>query len=80
LCPAIQSEVDQSSSAWIIPFVVRSVVDADAGGGGVCLLHAGACISPADASVELEITAMAPTGKHRSLFIVVILFRVKAVR
>lgn len=63
-----------------MPSVVDSVVDADAGGGGDGSLRAGACISPPNASVELEIITMAPKRKHRSLFIVLDPFGVKAVR
>jgi hypothetical protein len=62
-----------------MPSVVDLVVDADAGGGGGGLLMPGACISPPNANVALEITTMAAKRKHRSLFIVFGPFGVEAV-
>jgi len=63
-----------------MPSVVDSVVTADAVGVGVGVaLLPGACISPPNASVALEITTMAAKRKHRSLFIVFGPFGVEAV-
>ena len=51
------------------PSLVDAVVNA-VGVGGMGSLLPGACISPPNASVELEIATMAAKRKHRSLFIV----------
>ena len=60
----------------VLPSVADSGVgaDADAGGGGSGSLLPGVCISPPNASVELEITSMVPIKKHRSVFIVFVPF------
>ena len=52
------------------PSLVDAVVDAVGVGVGVGSLLPGACISPPNASVVLEITTMAAKRRHRSLFIV----------
>ena len=56
----------------VAPSVVDWSVDASVGGGGGGSVLPGACISPPNASVELEITTMAKR-RHLSLFIVSIL-------
>jgi hypothetical protein len=61
-----------------VPSVVDPVVDPDAGGGGAGSLLPGACISPPNANVELEISTIAQR-RHRSLFIVLGPFGVEAV-
>ena len=64
-----------------MPSAVESVVDVDAdGGGGGGSLIPGACISPPNASVELEITTMAPRKRHLNLVIVLGPFGVEAIR
>jgi len=45
--------------------VAPSVVKAGMAGVGVGSLLPGACISPPNASIELEITIMVPRKKHR---------------
>jgi len=59
--------------------VVDSVVDADAGEGEGGSLLPGACISPPNASVALEITTVAAKRRYRSVFIVFRSFGVEAV-
>jgi len=63
----------------VLPSVADSGIDADAGGGGSGSLLPGVCISPPNASVELEITIKATKRRHRSVFIVFVLIGVETV-
>lgn len=61
-----------------MPSVIEAIVN-EAGDEAGSLLP-GAWISPPNASAELEITTMAPSKKHRVVFICLAPFGVEAIR